>query len=131
LFTLEAQVLPRDITVFQSVEAGEEGSNADSSDRSRPFKHGRKTAIKLPNPDSLFDGVIPIFETWEGQALRKLQVNFWLFPDEATKFAWIVSLVSGDAQLILEPHIYPSNPLAFTTAQEVFDHLRLFFFGSG
>jgi hypothetical protein len=71
--------------------------------------------------------VIPTFETWKGQALRKLQVNSWLFPDETTKFAWIVSLVSGDAQLILEPHIHPSNPLAFTTAQEVFDHLRLFF----
>jgi hypothetical protein len=75
LLTLKAQVLPRNTTVFQSVEAGEEGSNADSSDRSRPFKHGRKTAIKLPNPDSLSDGVTPTFETWEGQALRKLQVN--------------------------------------------------------
>jgi hypothetical protein len=127
LFTLEAQVLPKDTTVFQSVEAGEEGSNANSSDRSRSSKHSRKTAIKLPNPDSLSDGVTPIFETWEGQTLRKLQVNSWLFPDEATKFAWIVSLVSDDAQLILEPHIYPSNPLAFTTAQEIFDHLRLSF----
>jgi hypothetical protein len=87
LLTLEAQVLPRDITVFQSVEAGEEGSNANSSDRSKSFKHSRKTAIKLPNPDSLFDEIISTFETWEGQALRKLQVNFWLFPDEATKFA--------------------------------------------
>jgi hypothetical protein len=87
LLTLEAQVLPKDTTVFQSVEAGEEGSNADSFDRSRPFKHGRKTAIKLPNPDSLFDEVISTFETWEGQVLRKLQVNSWLFPDEATKFA--------------------------------------------
>jgi hypothetical protein len=127
LLTLETQVLPKNTTVFQSVEPEEEGSNTDSSDRSRPFKHGRKIAIKLPNPDSLFDGVIPTFETWEGQALRKLQMNSWLFPDETTKFAWIVSLVSGDAQLILELYIYPSNPLAFTTAQEVFDHLRLSF----
>jgi hypothetical protein len=127
LLILEAQVLPRDTTVFQSVEAGEEGSNADSSNRSRSSKHSRKTAIKLPNPDSLFDGITPTFEIWEGQALRKLQVNFWLFPDEATKFAWIVSLVSGNAQLILESHIHPSNSLAFTTAQEVFDYLRLFF----
>jgi hypothetical protein len=87
LLTLEAQVLPRDTTVFQSVETGEEGSNANSFNRSRPFKHGRKTAIKLPNPNSLSDGITPIFETWEGQTLRKLQVNFWLFPDEATKFA--------------------------------------------
>jgi hypothetical protein len=39
LLTLEAQVLPKDTTVFQSVEAGEEGSNADSSDRSRSSKH--------------------------------------------------------------------------------------------
>jgi hypothetical protein len=87
LLTLEAQVLPRDTTVFQSVEAGEEGSNADSSDRSRSSKHSRKTAIKLPNPDSLSDGMTPIFEIWKDQALRKLQVNFWLFPNEATKFA--------------------------------------------
>jgi hypothetical protein len=87
LLTLETQVLPRNTTVFQSVEAGEEGSNTNSSDRSRPFKHGRKTAIKLPNPDLLSDGVISTLETWEGQALRKLQVNFWLFPDETTKFA--------------------------------------------
>jgi hypothetical protein len=71
--------------------------------------------------------VTSIFETWKGQALRKLQVNSWLFPDETTKFAWIVSLVSGDAQLILEPYIHPSNPLAFTIAQKVFDHLRLSF----
>jgi hypothetical protein len=66
LLILEAQVLPRDTTVFQSVEAGEEGSNADSSDRSRSSKHSRKTAIKLPNPDSLSDGITSIFETWEG-----------------------------------------------------------------
>jgi hypothetical protein len=59
----------------------------NSSDRSRPFKHGRKTAIKLPNPDSLSDEMTPIFETWEDQALRKLQVNSWLFPNETTKFA--------------------------------------------
>jgi hypothetical protein len=127
LLTLKAQILPKNTTVFQSVEAGEEGSNANSSDRSRLFKHGRKTAIKLPNPDSLSDEVTPTFETWEGQALRKLQVNSWLFPDEATKFAWIGSLVSGNAQLIFELHIHPSNPLAFTTAQKIFDHLRLFF----
>jgi hypothetical protein len=126
LLTLETQVLPKDTTVFQSVEA-EEGSNTNSSDRSRPFKHGRKTAIKLPNPDLLSDGIIPIFETWKGQALRKLQMNSWLFPNETTKFAWIVSLVSGDAQLILEPHIHSSNPLAFTIAQKVFDHSRLSF----
>jgi hypothetical protein len=50
-----------------------------------------------------------------------------LFPDETTKFAWIINLVFGDAQLILEPHIHPSNPLAFTIAQKVFDHLRLSF----
>jgi hypothetical protein len=50
-----------------------------------------------------------------------------LFPDEDTKFAWVVNLVSGNAQLILEPHIHPRNPLAFIIAQEVFDHLRLFF----
>jgi hypothetical protein len=87
LLTLEAQVLPRNTTVFQSVKAGEERSNADSSDRSRSSKHNRKTAIKLPNPNSLSDGITPIFETWEGQALRKLQVNSWLFPNEATKFA--------------------------------------------
>jgi hypothetical protein len=87
LLILETQILPRDTTVFQSVEPGEEGSNTNSSDRSRPFKHGRKTAIKLPNSDSLSDEMTPTFETWEGQALRKLQVNSWLFPDETTKFA--------------------------------------------
>jgi hypothetical protein len=116
LLTLETQVLPRNTTVFQSVEAEEEGLNADSFDRSRPFKHGRKIAIRLPNFDLLSDGMISIFETWEGQALQKLQVNSWLFSDETTKFVWIVSLVSGNAQLILKPHIYPSNPLAFTIA---------------
>jgi hypothetical protein len=87
LLTLETQVLPRDTTIFQSVEPGEEGSNTDSSDRSRPFKHDRKTAIKLPNPNSLSNGMTSTFETWEGQALRKLQMNSWLFPDETTKFA--------------------------------------------
>jgi hypothetical protein len=65
LLTLEAQVLPKDITVFQSVEAGEEGSNADSSDRSKSSKHSRKTAIKLPNPDSLSDRMTSTFETWK------------------------------------------------------------------
>jgi hypothetical protein len=127
LLTLETQVLPKNTTVFQSVEAREEGLNTNSFDRSRPFKHGRKTAIKLPNPNSLFDEVTSTFETWKGQALRKLQVNSWLFPDETTKFAWIASLVSSDAQLILEPYILSSNPLAFTIAQKVFDHLRLSF----
>jgi hypothetical protein len=87
LLTLKAQVLPKNTTVFQSVEAEEKGSNANSSNRSRSFKHNRKTAIKLPNPNSLFDEITPTFETWKGQALRKLQVNFWLFPNEATKFA--------------------------------------------
>jgi hypothetical protein len=87
LLTLEAQVLPKNTTAFQSVKAGEKGSNANSSNRSRSSKHSRKTAIKLPNPDSLSDGMTPTFETWKGQALRKLQVNFWLFPNEATKFA--------------------------------------------
>jgi hypothetical protein len=87
LLTLEAQVLPRNTTVFQSVETGEEGSNADSSDRSSSSKHSRKTAIKLPNPDSLSDEITPTFETWKGQTLRKLQMNSWLFPNEATKFA--------------------------------------------
>jgi hypothetical protein len=97
LLILETQVLPKNTTIFQSVEPGEEGSNTNSSDRSRPFKYGRKTAIKLPNPDSLFGKITPIFEIWEGQTLRKLQVNSWLFPDEAIKFAWIVSLVFGNA----------------------------------
>jgi hypothetical protein len=69
----------------------------------------------------------PTFETWKGQALRKLRVNFWLFPDEDTKFAWVVSLVSGNAQLILEPHIHFRNPLTFIISQKVFDHLRLSF----
>jgi hypothetical protein len=63
LLTLEAQVLPRDTTVFQSVEAEEKGSNANSSNRSKSSKHSRKTAIKLPNPDSLSDEIIPTFET--------------------------------------------------------------------
>jgi hypothetical protein len=66
LLTLETQILPKNTTVFQSVEPGEEGSNTDSFDRSRPFKHGRKTAIKLPNSNSLFDKMTSIFETWKG-----------------------------------------------------------------
>jgi hypothetical protein len=86
-----------------------------------------RTTIKLPNSEPFTNGVLFTFETWEGQALRKLRVNFWLFPDEDTKFAWVVNLVFGDAQLILESHIHSRNPLAFITAQEVFDHLRLFF----
>jgi hypothetical protein len=28
---------------------------------------------------------------------------------------------------VTEPYIHPHNPLAFIIAQEVFDHLRLFF----
>jgi hypothetical protein len=63
LLTLETQILPRDTTVFQSVEAEEEGSNTNSFNRSRPFKRGRKIAIKLLNPDSLSDGMTPTFET--------------------------------------------------------------------
>jgi hypothetical protein len=55
------------------------------------------TIIKLPNPEPFTNGVLFTFETWEGQALRKLRVNFWLFSDENTKFAWVVNLVSGDA----------------------------------
>jgi hypothetical protein len=82
--------------IFHSVEA-EEGSDANDFDRSRPLKHSRRIDIKLPNSELLFDGVTPIFEIWEGQVLRKLQVHFWLFPNEATKFALIVILVSDNA----------------------------------
>jgi hypothetical protein len=56
-----------------------------------------RTIIKLPNPEPFTDGMSSMFETWEGQALRKLWMNFWLFSDENTKFAWVISLVSGDA----------------------------------
>jgi hypothetical protein len=56
-----------------------------------------RTTIKLPNPEPLTNGVLPTFETWEGQILRKLRVNSWLFSDKDTKFAWVVSLVSEDA----------------------------------
>jgi hypothetical protein len=63
LLTLKAQILPKNTTVFQSVKAEEKGSNANSSNRSRSSKHSRKTAIKLPNPDSLSDEVTPTFET--------------------------------------------------------------------
>jgi hypothetical protein len=90
-------------------------------------KGNHRTTIKLPNPELFTDNVLPTFETWEGQALRKLRMNFWLFPDKNTKFAWVISLVSGDAQLILEPYIHSRNPLAFITAQKMFDHLCLFF----
>jgi hypothetical protein len=60
-------------------------------------RSSHRTTIKLPNPEPFTDGVLPTFETWEGQALRKLRVNFWLFSDKDTKFAWVVSLVSKDA----------------------------------
>jgi hypothetical protein len=75
LLILETQILPKNTTVFQSIKPEEKGLNTDSSDRSRPFKHGRKTAIKLPNPNSLSDGVTLTFQTWKNQALQKLQVN--------------------------------------------------------
>jgi hypothetical protein len=90
-------------------------------------KGSHRTTIKLPNPELLTNGVLPTFETWKSQVLRKLRVNFWLFPNENTKFAWVINLVSGNAQLILEPHIHSRNPLAFIIAQKVFDHLRLSF----
>jgi hypothetical protein len=56
--------------------------------------------------------------------LNKLECNSWLFPNERTRFAWLTSLVSGDARLILAPHIDRKNPRALTTTQEVFDLLR-------
>jgi hypothetical protein len=86
-----------------------------------------RTIIKLLNSEPFTDGVSLTFETWKGQALRKLRMNFWLFSDKNTKFAWVISLISGNAQLILEPYIHSRNSLAFTIAQEMFDHLRLSF----
>jgi hypothetical protein len=46
-----------------------------------------KHFIKLPNPETLFDGISPIFENWENKALNKLEYNSWLFPNERIYFA--------------------------------------------
>jgi hypothetical protein len=93
-------------------------------------KGSHRTTIKLPNFEPVTNGVLFTFEIWESQALRKLRMNFWLFSNEDTKLASVINLVSGNAQLILEPHIHSCNPLAFIIAQEVFDHLRLSFLDS-
>jgi hypothetical protein len=74
-----------------------------------------KHFIKLPNPETLSDGISPTFENWEDKALNKLEYNSWLFPNERIRFAWLISLVSGDARFILAPHINRKNPKAFTT----------------
>jgi hypothetical protein len=83
-----------------------------------------KHFIKLPNPETLFDGISPIFENWKNKALNKLKCNSWLFSNERTRFAWLISLVSGDARFILAPYIDRKNPRAFTTTQKVFDLFR-------
>jgi hypothetical protein len=46
-----------------------------------------KHFIKLPNPETFFDGISPIFENWENKALNKLKCNSWLFPNERIRFA--------------------------------------------
>jgi hypothetical protein len=46
-----------------------------------------KHFIKLPNPETLSDGISPTFEDWENKALNKLEYNSWLFPNERTRFA--------------------------------------------
>jgi hypothetical protein len=46
-----------------------------------------KHFIKLPNPETLFNGISPIFENWENKALNKLECNSCLFPNERTCFA--------------------------------------------
>jgi hypothetical protein len=83
-----------------------------------------KHFIKLPNPETFSDGISPTFENWENKAFNKLKCNSWLFPNERTRFAWLTSLVSGDARLILAPHIDRKNLRAFTIIQEVFDLFR-------
>jgi hypothetical protein len=83
-----------------------------------------KHFIKLPNPETLSNGISPTFKNWENKALNKLKCNSWLFSDERTRFAWLTSLVSGDVRLILAPHIDRKNSRAFTTTQEVFNLFR-------
>jgi hypothetical protein len=83
-----------------------------------------KHFIKLPNPETLSDGISPIFENWENKVLNKLECNSWLFPNERTRFAWLTSLVSDDARFTLAPYINRKNPRAFTITQEVFDLFR-------
>jgi hypothetical protein len=46
-----------------------------------------KHFIKLLNPETLSNGILPTFENWENKALNKLKCNSWLFSNERTRFA--------------------------------------------
>jgi hypothetical protein len=45
-----------------------------------------KHFIKLPNPETFSNGILPTFENWENKALNKLKCNSWLFPDKRIRF---------------------------------------------
>jgi hypothetical protein len=99
---------------------------ADQSDQSDDsYKFIRRSIIKLPNPESFSGSDGQSFDTFEEQMRNKLEVNYWMFPDERTRFAWLTSLFTGDARSMLSPHLKHHNPLRFTTMEQILDLFRL------
>lgn len=126
---LQAQLAEANAThaqpVYRSVEREADDIRRSSTrGPTSPSSDQRRFTIKLPNPAPLTDGISPTFEDWEILVSNKLEVNEWQFPDERTKFAWLVSLTAGTAARTLAPYISPSNPKPFTTTKEVLDLLR-------
>lgn len=112
--------------LFRSVESGPaHGPPRDPTSPVSTSPDHRRYAIKLPNPTPFTDGISPTFEQWEVQVRNKLQVNHWQFPDEQTKVAWLISLISGTAAETLSPYTDPCHPSPYTTVAEILTLLRV------
>jgi hypothetical protein len=109
--------------IQESIEQGRPLSSDRESDQSPNHKY----AIKLANPATFTDGVDPTFEQWEWEVERKLAANPWQFPTEATKLAWVSSLVGGEAGQLLRPYTSSNNSRSFTRASQAIKLLRNFY----
>jgi hypothetical protein len=75
------------------------------------YKSIPRHIIKLLNSESFSGSDGQFFDIFEEQVRNKLEVNHWMFPDKRARFAWLISLLTGDARSILNSHLKHHNPL--------------------
>lgn len=89
---------------------------------------GRTTerTIKLPDPPRFSGGDEDDldFEGWLTQVRGKLGGNADSFPTEALKISYVVGRLTGDAARHIAPRMRPSSSEAYTTIDELVEHLE-------
>ncbi|MGH2639347.1 MAG: C2HC-type zinc finger protein, partial [Rhabdochlamydiaceae bacterium] len=110
----------RDSCARMFVAQNSASSNNSSSNSDGP----KKLSSKLTDPDKLTDGKDPEFEHWLSRMTRKLKVNADHFQTELSKIAYIENRTAGAAAKHLGPRMRDEHPEKYTTANEVFSHLK-------